>query len=116
MPHVIRAGRVDLKAVWKELPAGPWRWGSAVGRIEGCFLARDESSLLLAAVVVEFGRPIHPHVLISLRDSETAIRLWGPVAVERTEAVKQLLARVAAELTAFGAGPVLTTNLADLVG
>ena len=116
MPHVIRSGRVDLREVWHRLPCGPWRWGSAVGRVEGCFLGSDERSLLVAAVVVEFGRPVHPHVLISVRDEETAVRLWGPVAVERTEAVKQLVARIASELTSFGAGPVLTTNLPGLLG
>lgn len=111
MPHVIRAGRADLAAAWRGLPEGPWRWGGAVARLEGGFLGRDERSLLLAAVVVEYGRPIHVLVLISVRDDETAVRLWPPLPVERTDAVKRLVAHLASELTAFGAGEVRTTNL-----
>lgn len=112
MPHVIRDGRADLATAWRCLPEGPWRWGHAIARLEGSFLARDERSLLLAAVVVEFGRPLHVLVLVSVREDETAVRLWPALAVERTEAVKRLVAHVASELTAFGAGEVRTTNLA----
>ena len=78
MPHVIRAGRADLEAAWRSLPVGPWRWGGVVARLEGAFLGRDEHALLLAAVVVEFGRPIHALVLVTVRQDETAIRLWPP--------------------------------------
>lgn len=111
MPHVIRAGRADLTAAWRSLPEGPWRWGSTVARLEGGFLGRDERSLLLAAVVVEYGRPLHVLVLVSVREDETAVRLWPALPVERTEAVKRLVAHVASELQAFGAGEVRTTNL-----
>ncbi|HPC82726.1 MAG TPA: hypothetical protein P5234_05020 [Thermoanaerobaculaceae bacterium] len=116
MPHVIRAGRADLAAAWKGLPEGPWRWGHAVAKLEGCFLARDERSLLLVGVVVEFGRPLHVLVLVSVRENETAVRLWPALPVERTEAVKRLVARVASELQAFGAGEIRTTNLAPGAG
>ena len=115
MPHVIRDGEADLVAAWKSLPKGPWRWGSTVGRIEGCFLGRDECALLLAGVVVDFGRPIHPHVLVSVRDGETAVRLWTPVAVERTDAVKRLVVQIASEMESFGAGAIVTTNLRELL-
>lgn len=111
MPHVIRAGRADLTAAWRGLPEGPWRWGSAVARLEGGFLGRDERSLLLAAVVVEYGRPLHVLVLVSTREDETAVRLWPALPVERTEAVKRLVAHIASELQVFGAGEVRTTNL-----
>lgn len=86
-----------------------------MARLEGAFLGRDEHSLLLAAVVVEFGRPIHALVLVSVRQDETAIRLWPPHQVERTEAVKRVIVQVASELCPFGAGEVRTTNLADLL-
>jgi hypothetical protein len=86
-----------------------------VARLEGAFLGRDEHSLLLAAVVVEFGRPIHALVLVTVRQDETAIRLWPPHQIERTEAVKRIIVQIAAELCAFGAGEVRTTNLADLL-
>lgn len=114
MPHVIRAGRADLAAAWRRLPEGPWRWGPAVARLEGSFLGRDERSLLVAAVVVEHGRPLHVLVIVSVREDETAVRLWPPLSVERTEAVKRLVAHVASELVAFGAGAVRTTNLGML--
>lgn len=113
MPHVVRRGRADLAAAWRELPRGPWRWGNAVARVEGCYLEGDGKALLVAGVVVEYGRPLHPVVLVSLREDATAVHLWAPAGVERTETVKRFLARVAAELERFGAGEIVATNLAD---
>jgi hypothetical protein len=113
VPHVIRRGRVDLDAAWRSLPWGPWRWGSAVARVEGCFLGRGGGALLVAGVVVEYGRPLHPVVMITYRGDDTSVHLWSPAEVERTAAVKRFLATIAAELTPFGAGEVLVTNLPD---
>ncbi len=115
MPHVVRSGRADLAAAWRELPRGPWRWGNAVARLEGCYLGTDALSLLVAGVVVEYGRPLHPIVLVSLGREGTAFHLWSPVPVERTDGVKRLLAQVAREMGAFGAGDVVTTNIPDLL-
>jgi hypothetical protein len=39
------------------------------------------------------------------------VHLWETVKVERTEAVKALVALVGSLLQEFGAGAVLTTNL-----
>ena len=115
MPHVIRSGQADLEAAWRGLPHGPWRWGNAVARVEGCYLGRDAAVLLVAGVVVEYGRPLHPLVLVSRSGDATAVHLWSPVPVERTDGVKRLLAQVSAELRAFGAGDVVSTNIPHLL-
>jgi hypothetical protein len=115
MPHVICAGHADLVAAWHDLPRGPWHWGNAVARVEACFLGRDEASLLVAGVVVEYGRPLHAVVLVSNGREETAFHLWRSAPVERTDAVKRLLAQVAREMAAFGAGAVITTNIPKLL-
>lgn len=111
MPHVILSGQADLARAWHEFPPGPFRLGNAVARVEGRFLSSSQRELLLEAVVVEFGRPLHPVVLVSLRQEGTAVHLWDVVRVERTEAVKALVALVARELSRFGAGKVRSTNL-----
>jgi hypothetical protein len=115
MPHVICAGHADLAAGWRDFPRGPWRWGTTVARVEGCFLGRDAASLLVAGVVVEYGRPLHPVVLVSHCREGTAFHLWSVAPVERTEGVKRLLAQVAHEMGAFGAGAVVTTNIPNLL-
>ncbi len=97
------------------MAGGPWRWGHAVARVEGRYLGSDASALLIAGVVVEFGRPLHPVAVVTLRGEETAVHLWSVVAVERTDAVKRFVAQVARELRAFGAGAVTTTNLGALL-
>jgi len=113
MPHVVRRGRADLAAAWRALPRGPWRWGNAVARVEGCYLEDDGKALLVAGVVVEYGRPLHPVVLVSLREDATAVHLWSAATVERTAAVKSFLALIAAELERFGAGEIIVTNLGE---
>lgn len=114
MPHVILAQQADLPRLWQEIPTGPWRLGNAVARLEGRYLAASQRELLLPAVVVEYGRPLHPVVLVSLREGATAVHLWEVVKVERTEAVKALVGLIARLLQSFGAGEVLTTNLKGL--
>lgn len=111
MPHVILFGQADLVSAWQEFPAGPFRLGNAVARVEGRFLSSSQRELLLEAVVVEFGRPLRPVILVSLRQEGTAVHLWDVVRVERTEAVKALMALVAQELSRFGAGELRSTNL-----
>lgn len=86
-----------------------------MARVEGRYLADGGSALLVAGVVVEFGRPLHPVVLVSLREGDTAVHLWPTVAVERTDTVKRFLAQVARELGGFGAGDVIATNLPELI-
>lgn len=115
MPHVIRAGHANLAAAWRDLPRGPWHWGGVVARAEGCFLGADGATLLVAGVVVEYGRPLHVVVLVSLGRQGTSIHLWSAAPVERTDGVKRFLAQVAHEMVAFGAGPVITTNISDLL-
>lgn len=85
-----------------------------MARLEGRFLGLDGRSLLLAAVVVEHGRPIHALLLATVRGDETAVHLWPPMPVERTDAVKRLVAQIAQELAAFGAGEIHTTNIPHL--
>jgi hypothetical protein len=115
MPHVIRSGLADLSAAWRELPRGPWRWEATVARVEGCFLGPAAAALLVAGVVVEYGRPLDPVLLVTRGADTTSVHLWPVVPVERTEGVKRLLAQVAQELPAYGAGEVATTNLAHLL-
>lgn len=115
MPHIVLRGEVELQTVWQALPQGPWRWGRAVARVEGCYLAAGGRALLVAGVVVELGRPLHPVLVITLRDGTTAVHLWSAAPVERTEAVQRFLAQVAMELRAFGAGEVVATNLQALL-
>lgn len=115
MPHVVLEGEVELETVWQALPSGPWRWGRAVARVEGCYLAAGKRALLVAGVVVELGRPLHPVLLVTLREGATAVHLWSAAPVERTEAVQRFLVQVAMEMRAFGARGVATTNLAALL-
>jgi hypothetical protein len=83
--------------------------------VEGCFLGRGEGALLVAGVVVEYGRPLHPTVMVTARRDDTSVHLWSGAEVERTDAVKRFLAQVAHDLTAFGAGEVIATNIPDLL-
>jgi hypothetical protein len=101
---------MDLAAAWRTS-------GLALGQRRGRAGASgaDGTSLLVAGVVVEYGRPLHPVVVVAVGRQGTSCHLWPPAAVERTEAVKRFLAQVAREMAAFGAGPVGTTNISELL-
>jgi hypothetical protein len=115
MPHVILRGAADLAAAWRSLPAGPWRWNTVVARVEGSYLGKEQRSLLVAGVVVEYGRPLHPVVVVNHRGGDTSVHLWAAAPVERSEGVRRFLAQVARELAAFGGGEVLSSNIPDLL-
>ena len=114
MPHVIRRGLVNIHQAWQHLPRGPWQWGEAIARIETCFLDRRGLALLVAGVVVEFGRSRHPVVMVGHRRASTTVHLWSTAGVEVTEGVRRLLVQVARELEPFGAGPLESTDLQDM--
>ncbi len=113
MPHLVLSGTIDWGLAAVRLPVAVHRWGAAVLRTEGCWIAGDGRAMLVEGVVVEHSRPLHPVALAADGDRGVVLRLWRRVEVERTEAVQRWLAVVAADLRTLGAGRLLTTNLAD---
>jgi hypothetical protein len=111
MPHLVLPGPGDLDRAAGELTIDVIRWGRAVIKTGDVWRRRDGAALLVDGVVVELGRPLHPVALVAARDSETVVRLWPIVEVERTAAVQRWLAVIARALQQLGAGPVRTTNI-----
>lgn len=114
MPHVVLRGLVTIQQAWQHLPQGPWRWGAAIARVETCLLDRRGLALLVAGVVVEYGRSRHPVVMVGHRRGSTTVHLWSTTNVEATWGVRRLLVQVARELAPFGAGPLESTDLRDV--
>ena len=111
MPHIVLAGSVPAREVVARIEPRVGRWGRAVLKTESCWLRQDEMAVLVEGVVVELSRPLHPVGLVEGRGTGTIVRLWRRAPVERTAAVQRWLALLAADLCAWGAGPLLATNL-----
>jgi hypothetical protein len=109
------AGEADCAAFAAGFEPQVFRWGRAVLKVADCWLRRDRQALLMEGVVVEFSRPLHPLVVVSLHPGGTSIRLWPHAEVERTPAVQRLLAIIARQLQRSGVGAVTGCNLGDEV-
>lgn len=112
MPHLILDRPVDLQRVARALPREVRRWRTAVLKTTELWLRADGLALLAEGVVVEHSRPLHLVAVIAVGHGQTSIRLWDPVAVERTPAVQRWLAELARDLQELGAGGLRTTNIA----
>jgi hypothetical protein len=111
MPHLVLAGCRSAAELMAHLEPVVRRWGRAVLKTESCWLRADGRALLVAGVVVELGRPLHPVALVDCRGSTTVLGLWRLAPVERTPAVQRWLALLAADLCSWGVGPLASTNL-----
>jgi hypothetical protein len=111
MPHLVLAGEIDLARAVEALPREVHRWGRAVLKVEECWLRADRRAALVAGVVVELARPLHPVAVVASHHGDTHVRLWPRAAVERTEAVQRWLLVLARELQRLGAGAVTSSNL-----
>jgi len=116
MPHLVLRGLADYERAATHLDLEVVRWGRAVIKTSDLWRRADGQALLVDGVVVELGRPLHPVALVGGRDSDTVIRLWPVVEVERTPAVQRWLALLALRLQDLGCGAVRTTNIgADIL-
>ncbi|NOZ79814.1 MAG: hypothetical protein GXP48_11680 [Acidobacteria bacterium] len=113
MPHLILEGGTDLERLARDIEPGIVRWGRAVLKTSGVWVRRDGAAVLVEGVVIEFSRPLLPVAIVALHRGDTAIRLWGPVSVERTRAVQRWLALVAVAARRAGGGPLKATNLSE---
>ncbi len=111
MPHVVLRGPLDLAAAGAALDPTVHRWGRAVLKVADCWCRCDGEALLVEGAVVELSRPLHPVAMVNAHGSDTIVRLWPVVAVERTPAVQRWLATVAIALQGCGGGPVVSHTL-----
>jgi len=113
MPHLVLENGVDWQVVAAGLQPQVVRWGRAVLKTSKPWVRADGQALLVEGVVVEFSRPLRPVAMMAPHHENTVVRLWYPVAVERTRAVQRWLALLAARVQHLGAGPLVATNLAE---
>jgi hypothetical protein len=105
-------GPVDLAAfarAWQPLTV---RLGADILRANQIFVENDARALLIDALTIEAGRKQPFYVLISRHEKTTTVRLDPMTHPERSDAVRALVAEVAARLlAATPGGRIDTTNL-----
>ena len=111
MPHLVVRGVADCEQLARRTAGTAHRWGRAVLKTEAYWLRHDPPAVLVQGVVVELARPLHPVAVVNPGETDTVIRLWPLVHVERTPAVQRWLATIAVELMALGLGPIRSTTI-----
>jgi hypothetical protein len=101
MPHVVIEGAIDLAAFARDFEPILVRPGRDVERTERIWLERDGRALLIEGVVVESGRRQQFYVMVSTHGRGTAtVRIDPMTHPERSEGVRDLVARIAGALLA----------------
>jgi len=105
-------GRVDLRAWAAEIRPILERRGDDVLRAESVWLEGSGREALVRALAVESGRRQAFYVLVSAHDARTTVRIDPLTRPERSDGVRALVARVAADVLARSPGARLgATNL-----
>jgi hypothetical protein len=113
LPHVVLDGAVDLERYAREFRPLLVRRGRDTLRVDGVYVEREGRALLLESIVVEAGRKLPFYILVSGHDRGGAtVRIDPLTHPERTDGVRELVARVGADLLAESPGATLrVTNL-----
>jgi len=114
LPHAVITGNLEPGEVFRRLGKISERSGTAVLKTGASYLEKDGRAILIEATAVEAGRPLGFLVLVGQRDDGLVVRLHPSQDVEKTEAVKKLLALIARAIIAQNPGSSLgKTNLAE---
>lgn len=107
------AGEVDLRSYARDFEGWVLRRGRDVLRADRIFLDSEGRTALVEALVVEAGRKLSFYVKISAHERGTAtVRIDPMTHPERSAGVKQLVARLGADLLRHTPGArVEVTNL-----
>lgn len=108
-------GPVDLASFAESFEPLQIRHGGDVLRADRLFLVKDGRQALIEALVIEAGRKQPFYVRISLHDRGSATVRVDPLThPDRSPGVKELVARVAAELLAHTPGATIRVANVDL--
>ncbi|MGE3165229.1 MAG: hypothetical protein AB7O52_10015 [Planctomycetota bacterium] len=115
MPHVIIGDPPDLRQYFESYV--PWlerRPDGAVLQTQGAYLRQDGATLLVEALAIEVGPPMHFFITVEAKKQQVTVRCFPHPSPPRTEGVKRLVAAVAQQVLARG-GRVERTNLDGLI-
>jgi len=99
VPHVVIEGSVDLLAYAREFEALVVRRHEDVLRADEIFVERGGRVALVSALAIESGRKLPFYVKISVHDrGSTTIRIDPRTHPERSDGVREIVARIGADL------------------
>lgn len=115
MPHVIIGDPPDLRRYYESYrPTRELRPDGSVLQTQGAYLRNDGATVLVEALAIEVGPPMHFFITVETKKRQLTVRCFPHPSPPRTEGVKWLVAAVARQVLALG-GSVERTNLEGLV-
>ncbi len=116
MPHVVIEKALDLTAAIQGVQPTVLRNGSEILKLVDVYLNRSGHTALVDCVAVENGQPQSFFVQVSQKDEQITVRLLPATDPEKTDGVKQLMARIAHQIhTAADGSSFGKTNLQDFL-
>lgn len=99
MPHVVLTGQITLADRFDKISPVLDKQDGTILKTTAAYLAQDRGSVLLEALTIEQGLKQAFFILVGQRQDGLVVRLHPSAdGIEKTGAVKQLLALVAAQL------------------
>jgi hypothetical protein len=117
MPHIVLEGPADMEAFWRAYkPINDRSPAGDILRTAECWLNNFRTSVMIDAVVIERGVQRHFYVLAADKGGRVTVHLEMLTQPPPGDAVKRLLARIAADLKRqFPALVYGKTNIAEFL-
>jgi hypothetical protein len=116
LPHVVLTGDISLHDVFEKIEAFILHEDKNILKISDKFINKEGTSILVESLAIENNNKVSFLVLLSQREDGLVVRLYPQIAVEKTDGVKTILAKIADDIIeAFPSLRVGKTNLQEFL-
>jgi hypothetical protein len=116
MPHVVLTGTPEMVDVFQKLSPILMRYEKTLLKTSDKYINFNENSILVESLAIEDGNKIVFLVLIGKREDGLVVRIYPEFNIEKTNAVKKILAGIAKQLLErFSELEIGKTNLQEFL-
>ena len=116
MPHVVLTGTTEMVDVFQKLSPIMMHYEKTLLKTSDKYINFNENSILVESLAIEDGNKISFLVLIGKREDGLVVRIYPEFNIEKTNAVKKILAGIAKQLLErFSELEIGKTNLQEFL-
>ena len=98
IPHVVIVGNITLKDIFDNFEPFTLQKERRILRVQKQYMDHDQTSIIIDALAIDEGKKCSFFVLVGQREDGLVIRIHPNSDVEKTDAVKMVLAEIAKQI------------------
>ncbi len=116
MPHVVLKGNIEIENAFQNIEPIFIKEDKSILKTLNIYIDRSKKSVLIESLVLEEGKKIQFLGMISKREDGLVVRIYPGFEIEKTDAVKKILAKIAKNLLEkFPKLSIGETNLSEFL-